>query len=177
MYAPDEKKSISKSEHLSCRYPNVGTRIYTGNYYLTVVPSFETNNNTEVFKNTKLNIGKYEFVEGTLRNGELKAFRFGPSKSRSNVILYSDAVCNMQSAHFFGYDFKQNKLVQYKFKMENGVIENFIHVGPGIEDIGVNDMEKTGVFETKYYNNLIGDIIVTKWRFSASDNMFYQIVE
>ncbi len=177
MYAQDEKKSISTSEHLSCRYPYLGTKIYNGNYQLIVDASFETNPKTEVFKDAKFDLGKREFVEGTLRNGELKAFRFGPSESMSNVILYSNAVCNMQSAHFYGYDFKQNKLVQYRFKMEDGTVKNSIEVGPGIEDIDIDAMEKTGSFDTKYYNNVLGDMIITRWRFNSSDNIFYQVTK
>lgn len=164
--SPDAK--IEETKYISCLASIPGKKEYDGNFTLN-------------FKESSLDLGRMFFAEGTGHDGTLFTKKLNPDNPEQDfIILFQYGSCNFEIAKFYRYDFVNQKLMQYKFRKKNGSIQNEIYGGlldiPPSEDlISRLDVLPSRDFISKFYDNGIGKVRATKWRFNNKNNIFEEV--
>jgi hypothetical protein len=151
LYSPDMK--IDENKSIWCGGPVIGSKKYQGNFYLS-------------FENSKLNIGKMNFIEDSRNDGKLWIKKLNPKNNQDFIVILQYGSCNYNEAKFYGYDFVQKKLVQYKFKKKSGEIWDEIYVGP------TDNFLK--ILSSKNFSSTLNDGLL--WKFNDEENIFEEIV-
>lgn len=152
LYSPDMK--IGENKSIWCGGPVIGSKKYQGNFYLS-------------FKNSELNIGEMNFIEDSRNDGELWIKKLNPKNNQDFIIVLQYGSCNHNEAKFYGYDFVQKKLVQYKFKKKDGKIWNEIYVAPADDFLNI--------LSSKNFSSTLNDGLM--WKFNDKENIFKEITD
>ncbi len=178
LYASDETQDIEKN--LSCPSPAIGAKTYSGHYQLILDPStvlpYGLNEGLPPFKWTdaKIDIGSLWLVEDMPWDGHLQTIQVDPKGRKNAVFLFQSTGCNTMAILLYGYDFNKKQFIQYKFKHLDGSIEDTASTGPGFS-FNLAPYAVNNIIETGYYDNGIGKVIHTQWKFNADDNSFHEV--
>ena len=147
LYSPDMK--IGENKSIWCGGPVIGSKKYQGNFYLS-------------FEDSELNIGKMNFIEDSCNDGKLWIKKLNPKNNQDFIVILQYGSCNHNEAKFYGYDFVQKKLVQYKFKKKSGEIWNEIYVAPADNFLKI--------LSSKNFSSTLNDGLM--WKFNDEENIF-----
>ncbi len=152
LYSPDMK--IDENKSIWCGGPVVRSKKYQGNFYLS-------------FEDSKLDIGEMNFIEDSRNDGKLWIKKLNPKNNQDSIVILQYGSCNHNEAKFYGYDFEQEKLVQYKFKKKSGEIWDEIYVAPADNFLKI--------LSSKNFSSTLNDGLM--WRFNDKENIFEEIIE
>jgi len=179
LYAPNEM--VTKVENIYCGAPVIGASLYRGHYQLILDASTLTMEDSGFQphikpRDSKIDIGEYEFVGGTYHDGQIITDQLDPNDYRNFIIIYSYGSCNSETIRVYGYDLLKDSLVLYKFRDRNGKVEDSACIST-TADFPVKPLikSKDGNLVTRCYSQITGKNEVSEWKFILGKGEFQEI--
>lgn len=179
LYAPDE--IVTKVEDVYCGAPVLGATLYRGHYQLILDASTLTMEDPGFQphikpRDSKIDIGEYEFVEGTYHDGQIVVDQLDPNDYRNFIIIYSYGSCNSETIRVYGYDLLKDSLVLYKFRDRSGKVEDSACLSV-TASFPAKPLTKSGDGNliTRCYSQITGKNEVSEWKFIPEKEEFQEI--
>ncbi|MEK7542246.1 MAG: hypothetical protein AAB524_00920, partial [Patescibacteria group bacterium] len=141
---------FTRSEELSCPYPQPGKKRYRGNFLLS-------------FEGYTLPLGDLEFVEGTPHSGELVIKKFDPINTQDFIVLTQYGSCNGNSKSVIGYSFSDEELNAFPFIGKDG--NPYESLFGSVEYV-------SGEVVNRFYDNSDGKVHLVFYKWDQSTEIF-----
>jgi len=179
LYAQDE--TISKVENVYCGAPVAGKMIYKGHYQLILDDFTLASDNLSLrphikLKDTTIDLGLIEFVEGSHHDGQIIIDQLDPNGYENFIIIYTYGSCNSETIRVYGYNLNKSSLELYKFKNKDGKVNDGVCLSPTL-NFPAKPLVKSreGNLITRCYSQITGKNEVSEWKFVPEKEEFQEI--